>query len=420
MDVSLLPEDLTITVEQPSANARIPPPWLIGMEALPFGLVLGFAITALPFLLSNAGIRTDQVALISAVVLSANSWGSLLNLILDVGLTRRAYVWLTAGMSAICMAAALWNLGPAHIRSVTFLLVAAVVGVVLNLGAAQGWTAEFLPEKLRGAVGGWINVAYLGAGALGSLVVMQLATRFTVRAIGVAVAGTVLLSTLVTLWFPKPRPSQFRLGQIFSETTRAIWQVSKRRDSLVGFALFLSPASCVAAINLFSALGKDFGASTNAVIWLTGAGCAISSSMGALAGGYLAGCLPRVYIYIGAGIAAACCALAAAFSPHTPAAFAASVLVYNAIAGISYAAFTALTLELTGPDNPVASTQMGLFNMIGNAAVSYMTWFDGLGYRAYGVTGLLAVDGFASIAAAVPLCFLVRSHIRRKRARQIA
>ena len=390
------------------------------MEALPFGLVLGFAVTALPFLLSNAGVRTDQVAFISAVVLSANSWGSLLNPILDVGLTRRAYAWLTATLSAICMAAALWNLGPDHLRSATFLLLAAVLAIVLNSGAVQGWTAEFVPERLRGAVGGWFNVAYLGAGALGSLVVMQLARRFSMHSLGGGIAAAILLSALPTLRFPKPRRSEFRLRQIFSDTTRAIWAVSKRRDSLIGFALFLSPASCVAAINLFSALGKDFGASTDAVIWLTGAGCAVSSSLGALAGGYLAGRLPRVYIYLGAGIAAAACALTAAFLPHTPTAFAGSVLLYNGIAGVSYAAFTALALELIGPDNPVASTQMGLFTMIGNAAVSYMTWLDGLGYRAYGVTGLLAVDGCASVAAAVPLCFLLRWHIRRKRAAQTA
>jgi predicted MFS family arabinose efflux permease len=269
-------------------------------------------------------------------------------------------------------------------------------------------------------VGGWFNVAYLGAGAFGSLVVMQMAGRFSFRSLGVGIGGAVLLSAVPTLWFPQPRSSAFRLPQIFSDTARAIWQVSKRRESLLGFALFLSPASCVAAINLFSALGKDFGASTKAVIWLTGGGCAVSTSLGALAGGYLAGRLPRDYIYLGAGIAAAACALLAAFSPHTPAAFAASVLLYNGIAGVSYAAFTALALELIGPDNPVASTQMGLFTMIGNAAVSYMTWLDGLGYRAYGVTGLLAVDGCASIAAAVPLCFLLRRHIGRKRASQSA
>ncbi len=79
------------------------------------------------------------------------------------------------------------------------------------------------------------------------------------------------------------------------------------------------------------------------------------------------------------GIAAALCALTAAFVPHTPHSFAVSVLLYNGIAGISYAAFTALALELVGLDNPVASTQMGLFTMVGNAAISYMTWLDGLG-----------------------------------------
>jgi len=388
------------------------------MEALPFGLVLGFAITALPFLLSHSGVSTDRVAVVSAVVLSANSWGSLFNPILDVGLTRRAYFWLTAAISAICMAAALWSLPAGHIGYVTALVVCAVLAIVLNSGAVQGWTAEFVPERLRGAVGGWFNVAYLGAGAVGSLIVMKLAGRVSSRTLALAVAGAILASALPTVWFPTPRRSAFRVRQIFSDTTRAIWRVSRRRESLIGFALFLSPASCVAAINLFSALGKDFGASSDLVIWVTGAGCAVSTSLGALAGGYAAGRLPRGYIYLGAGIAAAACALAAAFLPHTPVSFAVSVLLYNLIAGMSYAAFTALALELIGTGNPVASTQMGLFTMIGNAAISYMTWFDGLGYHAYGVTGLLAVDGCASLIAAVPLYFLVRQHRRGKRTLQ--
>jgi predicted MFS family arabinose efflux permease len=226
-------------------------------------------------------------------------------------------------------------------------------------------------------------------------------------------AGAIVASALPTVLFPKPKKSAFRIGQIFSDTAQSIWRVSKRRESLVGFALFASPASCVAAINLFSALGKDFGASAQLVIWVAGAGCAISTSLGALVGGYAAGRLPRAYIYLGSGIAAALCALTAAFVPHTSHSFAVSVLLYNGIAGISYAAFTALALELVGVDNPVASTQMGLFTMVGNAAISYMTWLDGLGYRAYGVKGLLTVDGCASLAAAVPLCFLVRQHLRR-------
>src|SRR5436305_5057188 len=120
---------------------RLPPAWLIGMEALPFGLVIGFAITALPFLLSRAGVSTDRVAVVSALVLSANSWGSLLNPILDVGLSRRAYFWLTATASAVAMTAALWNLAAGHLDAATVLLVIAVLAIVLNSGAVQGWTA---------------------------------------------------------------------------------------------------------------------------------------------------------------------------------------------------------------------------------------------------------------------------------------
>ncbi len=201
----MLPEDLTITEREPPTRARLPPAWLIGMEALPFGLVVGFAITTLPFLLSHAGVPTDRVALVSAIVLSANSWGSLLNPILDVGLTRRAYFWLTGAVSAICMAAALWNLPSGHLTSVTVLSVAAVLAIVLNSGAVQGWTAEFVPESLRGAVGGWFNVAYLGAGALGSLIVMQLATRVSIQILGLGMAGAIVASALPTVLFPKPK-----------------------------------------------------------------------------------------------------------------------------------------------------------------------------------------------------------------------
>jgi len=42
-----------------------------------------------------------------------------------------------------------------------------------------------------------------------------------------------------------------------------------------------------------------------------------------------------------------------------------------------------------------------------------MTAMDGLGYRHFGVRGLLLTDGLASLTAAIPLLFLVRRYLRR-------
>ncbi len=82
------------------------------MSIFPFGLVVGFTITALPFLLTNLGIPLYQVAGVSATVMSPTFWGFLLQPIMDTGLTRRAYSWLTATSSAICLAAGLLLISP--------------------------------------------------------------------------------------------------------------------------------------------------------------------------------------------------------------------------------------------------------------------------------------------------------------------
>jgi predicted MFS family arabinose efflux permease len=181
----------------------------------------------------------------------------------------------------------------------------------------------------------------------------------------------------------------------------------------IGYLLFLAPASCVAAINLFAGLGKDFHAGEQRVVWVTGAGVAISSAIGSIAGGYIADRMNRGVLYMLGGAAAGLCALTMAFTLHTQAAFTAGVLVYNGLAGICYAAFTALSLQLVGPNNPTAATQLGLFAACSNAAVVYMTWADGQGYRLFAVRGLFLVDGLAAIGAAIPLLLILRSRAKR-------
>jgi hypothetical protein len=109
----------------------------------------------------------------------------------------------------------------------------------------------------------------------------------------------------------------------------------------------------------------------------------------------------------------AVCALVVAFLPHVPANFVWLALAYNGVAGVSYAAFTSLCLQLVGHTSPVASTQLGLFSASTNGAIVFMTAADGMGYRHFGVHGLLLTDGLASLCAAIPLLFLVRRYLGR-------
>lgn len=383
------------------------------MSLFPFGLVVGFTITALPFLLTNLGIPLDRVAGVSAMVMSPTFWGFLLQPVMDTGLTRRAYCWLTAIIASICLVGALLLLSPSRLGTASVLLMLAELAMVLFSGAITGWMAEFTPDSLRGSVSGWTNVANLGGGALGSLAVMSLSPHVALHWIGLGLAGCIVLGTSPTLLFPEPRKSSFCFRQIFTDAMKATWRASKTKECLTGFALFLAPAGAVAAINLFSGMGRDFHASEQTVIWITGAGCAISTSLGALLGGYAANRVSRGFLYVSAGITASVCALVMAFCPHVPVAFIGGVLIYNGIAGVVYAAFNALGFQLVGQKSAVASTQLGLFSAATNAAIVYMTWADGQGYKHFGVRGLLLTDGLASIVSGAILLMLLGRQLRK-------
>lgn len=405
---------MTDTTEPRAALGEMPAPWIVGMALFPFGLVVGFTITALPFLLTHLGVQLDKVAAVSATVMTPTFWGFLLQPLMDTGLTRRTYAWITASSAAICVAMALFLLSPTHLGPTTALLLLGELSIVLYSGAVGGWTAQFTPDHLRGSVSGWTNVANLGGGALGSMAIMALVPHIALHWLGMGLGIIIILGTLPILVFPEARKSSFRLRQIFTDTLKTTWRACKTRQVLIGFCLFLVPASAEAAINLFSGMGNDFHTSTSTVIWVTGAGCAITASLGALLGGYAANHVSRGYLYLGAGLTTSIVSLTMAVSPHTPLTFILGVLAYNGLAGVSYAAFNALGFQLVGQDSPVASTQLGLFAAATNFAIVYMTWADGLGFKHFGTRGLLLTDGLASMISAILLLTLLGGRLRKK------
>src|SRR5580692_4872086 len=100
----------------PAEDAPSPPAsWLIGMGTLTFGLVAGFVVTALPFLLSKAGVSVDRIATVGAVAMSRTFWAFLMTTIVDVGFTRRTYAFSFAIASSVNLGAALLLFSPAKL-----------------------------------------------------------------------------------------------------------------------------------------------------------------------------------------------------------------------------------------------------------------------------------------------------------------
>src|SRR5579872_2923601 len=116
-----------------------PPAWLIGMGTLTFGLVAGFIITALPFLLSKAGVSVDRIATVSATAMSPTFWAFLVTPLIDVGFTRRSYAFAMTSAAALGLASALWWFSPARLALLTTLLLLAELAIVLQASAVNGW-----------------------------------------------------------------------------------------------------------------------------------------------------------------------------------------------------------------------------------------------------------------------------------------
>ncbi len=164
----------------------------------------------------------------------------------------------------------------------------AQLSAVLQNSAIGGWVAEFAEDSQRGRIGGWTNVANLGGGAFGSMVLMSAAEALSFQALAAAALAAVLVSAVFLLWFPSPVQPVLGAREVFAGTFRSVVQTSRQPRVLVGFLMFLAPAGALAASNLFAGLGNDFHTAPSRVVWVTGAGVAITSSLGALLGGWLA------------------------------------------------------------------------------------------------------------------------------------
>jgi MFS family permease len=115
----------------------------------------------------------------------------------------------------------------------------------------------------------------------------------------------------------------------------------------------------------------------------------------------------RRSVYLLAGVAAAIAAIAMGLAPHTVAVYAVGLLAYNFAQGFNYASFTALELEIIGPQNALSGTMIAMLSASINAPISLMTWIDSSVHDSHGLRAMLFVDAGASIVTAALLVLVV-------------
>jgi MFS family permease len=371
------------------------------------GTFWGFVTTAMPFLLRKQGIPVDQIASISALAGIAQVVYVLWSPLVDMGLTRRAWVLVLSGVSAAMLFAAVVLPLPKHLPLYGALL---ILGNAVNTScsiASGGLMAVMVPDSSHGKAGGWYQAGNLGGGAIAGGVCLWLSERVPVWGVGAAAAAMVFLPSLAVLLVDEaPRDLTPSLA-LFTTMFHRLRDLMKQRSTWMGFLFFLSPMGAAAAAALFSGIGVDYHASARMVMWVTGFGGALCTIFGAVAGGYLCDHMSRWNAYLLSAVLSAVVTGVMLATPLSPMVFAVGASAYLVMSGFCYGAFNALALELTGGEPCTGGARFSLFYAAANGPVAYMTWLDGQGDRLWGVRGLLGVDTAGNVVGVAGLVLIL-------------
>ena len=426
-------------MQEPGPRKHLAPPWW-AVLTLPFGLAVGVASIALPFMLRARNVEMTLIGTISGAAQIPHIVKPFWSPLLDAGLKRRSWFFATALLTAVTLGATALippspddHLGPVSLLWVyTGVLFVAQAAAATSASAVLALMATTLPDQVRGRASGWQTAGNLGGMCMGGAVVVWLVGHAPAAVTGAFMAILCLACAVPAIFIdeaPLPRRNAWRL---VVDLLKAIWATIRSREGWTGMLICLSPVGTGALTNLFSALAKDYAPSEasaeHLVVIVTGLLSGVVNAAGALFGGYVADRMNRRLAYALFGGITALSALAMMLGPATPAAFTVGCLAYTFANGLCYAAFYAFLLELLGQRDGV-TTQLALYVGASNWAITYVTWFDGAAYdwakkllpgREWAPrAGMLSMDAVMTFAG-IAMLLAMLAYVRRARARDAA
>ncbi len=410
---------------------------LWALLTLPFGVTVGFASIAVPFVLRSRGVPMTLIATVSQAAQLPHVIKLLWSPALDSGPRRRTWYFASVAVAAAALAATVVispstteRLGPVPLIWVyTAVLFVAQAAVATSGTAVLALVALTVPEARRGAASGWQTAGNLAGTATGGALVAWMITHVSTGITALALAAICAVSAVPAMFIDEVPPPRRSVRRLVSELLADVWRTLRSRAGWTGMLICLSPVGAGALTNLFGALARDYApddkAAEHLVFVVAGVLGGIINAGGSLVGGYAADRMNRRLAYALFGAMTALCAIGMMLAPATPAAFTLGCLAYQFTNGLCYAAFYAFVFELLGKESGL-TTQLALYVGASNLAVSYVTWFDGYGYdraaallparAAAGRFGMLGVDALASLLGLAGLATLT-AYMRRTRTR---
>ena len=417
---------------------HLAPPWW-ALLTLPFGLAVGFATVAVPFVLRLRGIDMTLIATVSQVAQLPHIIKLFWAPVLDSGPRRRSWFFGSIAVTALALAATALippseteHIGPFPLLWIfTATLFVAQAAVATSSSAVLALMALTVPPSQRGAASGWQTAGNLAGTATGGALVAWMLRHLQPTTTACVLAAICIACALPAAFVDEVPPARRGAVKLVVALLGELWQTLRSREGWTGLLICMSPVGAGALTNLFSALATDYAPSDASaerlVVVVTGMLGGIVNAAGALLGGYLADRMNRRLAYVLCGAVTALCAVGMMLGPATTTAFTVGCLAYQLGNGLCYAAYYAFVLDLVGKRSGV-TTQLALFAGAGNLATSYVTWLDGWSYdrcKAWlpghasaarrGMLGMDALSTFVGIAVLTVMVAYVR-HVRTREA----
>ena len=179
----------------PGQRAHDNPPWLFAFLNSPTGMYYwGLSALLMPFLLRKHGVPVDRIAGVLAVATVPWVWFFLWSPVVDLGLRRRSWILLGAGLSALCGFGAIMQ-SAGSLTLLTTLLVAGNAASA-TVHSAVGALLSTLRPDARGRASGWTMAGGIGAGSLAGGATIWLADAVSLPVLAVICAGLIFLPAL--------------------------------------------------------------------------------------------------------------------------------------------------------------------------------------------------------------------------------
>jgi len=394
-----------------SAEARLPPVWLLGAGFLPLGAFGAIMLITVPQLLAAARVPESEIASITAIGISPLFLSFAFAPLLDWRLRRRTYAIGLAVVGAACAFGALLSID--HLGALASFLFAGNMAVALCTASIGGWFGNLAPAGKKGALSAWFNVYNIGGNGVTAALAILLLRRLP-SPFGAALTALTVLAVLPVLFMTPCPPADRRLArESFEDFARDVLALIRRPTILWILAVFLAPSSSFALTNTLGGFGADFHISDEMIGLLGGAGVAVAGVAGSFLAPPLTRFAPLVPLYLLVGAVGAIFTLNLTLVPHGPAAFGIAMLGENVFQSAAFVVSNNIILRTIGRDNPLAATQFGLLNGAQMIPLTYMQVIDGRAYGLGGPNASFIADALVSGAACIVLGVLLWGFRRR-------